>query len=167
MTFVVHDWGSALGFDWANRHRDTVKGVAYMEAIVQPVAWRDWPDQARALFQAFRSPAGEDMVLQKNIFVETVLPRSILRGLTDAEMEVYRRPYREPGESRRPTLTWPRQIPIEGEPADVTEIVQFLRRMARRVRDTQVVHQRRAGSDPDRKAKGLLPDLAEPEGDHG
>ncbi len=124
VTFVVHDWGSALGFDWANRHRDAVKGVAYMEAIVKPMTWADWSEQARPLFQGFRSPAGEDMVLQKNIFVETVLPRSILRGLTDAEIEVYRRPYREPGESRRPTLTWPRQIPIEGEPADVTEIVQ-------------------------------------------
>ena len=124
VTFVVHDWGSALGFDWSNRHRDAVKGIAYMEAIVKPMTWADWSEQARALFQGFRSPAGEDMVLQKNIFVETVLPRSILRGLTDAEIEVYRRPYREPGESRRPTLTWPRQIPIEGEPADVTEIVQ-------------------------------------------
>ncbi len=97
VTFVVHDWGSALGFDWSSRHRDALKGIAYMEAIVQPVTWGDWVERARALFQAFRSPAGEDMVLQKNTFVETVLPRSILRGLTDAEMEVYRRPYREPG----------------------------------------------------------------------
>jgi haloalkane dehalogenase len=124
VTFVVHDWGSALGFDWANRHRDAVKGIAYMEALVRPVSWAEWPEAARRVFEGFRSPAGEEMVLQSNVFVERVLPGSVMRKLTDAEMEVYRRPYREPGESRRPTLTWPRQIPIEGEPADVTEIVR-------------------------------------------
>ncbi len=124
VTLVIHDWGSGLGFDWANRHRDAVKGIAYMEAIVRPVSWAEWPDLARGIFQAFRSPAGEEMVLENNIFVERVLPGSVLRKLEEAEMEVYRRPYREPGESRRPTLTWPRQIPIDGEPADVVEIVQ-------------------------------------------
>lgn len=123
VTLVVHDWGSALGFDWANRHRDAVKGIAYMEAIVQPLTWAQWNEQARSIFQGFRSPAGEKLILERNLFVEAVLPGSIQRKLTDAEMEEYRRPYREPGESRRPTLTWPRQIPIEGEPADVTEIV--------------------------------------------
>ena len=123
MTFVIHDWGSALGFDWANRHRDAVRGIAYMEAIVTPLSWDQWPDAARALFQGFRSPAGEAMVLEKNVFVENVLPGSVLRGLTDDEMAVYRRPFAEPGEGRRPTLTWPREIPIEGEPADVVEIV--------------------------------------------
>jgi haloalkane dehalogenase len=124
VTLVIHDWGSALGFDWANRHRDAVRGIAYMEAIVRPVAWADWPEAARKLFQGFRSPAGEAMVLEQNVFVERVLPGSILRKLSDEEMQVYLRPFREPGESRRPTLTWPRQIPIEGEPADVTEIVR-------------------------------------------
>jgi haloalkane dehalogenase len=124
VTLVVHDWGSALGFDWANRHRDAVLGIAYMEAVVMPVTWAQWPDAARKVFQGFRSPAGENMVLESNVFVERVLPGSILRKLEDAEMEVYRRPYREPGESRRPTLTWPRQIPIEGEPAEVVEIVE-------------------------------------------
>jgi haloalkane dehalogenase len=124
VTFVVHDWGSALGFDWANRHRDAIKGIAYMEAIVQPLTWAQWNEQARSIFQGFRSPAGEKMILERNLFVEAVLPGSILRKLTDAEMEEYRRPYREPGEGRRPTLTWPRQIPIDGEPADVTEIVR-------------------------------------------
>jgi haloalkane dehalogenase len=125
VTFAIHDWGSALGFDWANRHREAVKGIAYMESIVCPIAsWDEWPEMARAIFQGFRSPAGEEMVLEKNVFVERVLPGSVLRGLTEAEMEVYRRPFREPGEDRRPTLTWPRQIPIEGEPADVTGIVQ-------------------------------------------
>ncbi len=124
VTFVVHDWGSALGFDWAARHRDAVKGIAYMEAIVQPVTWDDWPPPVRQAFQAFRSPAGEKMVLEQNVFVEQILPGAVLRDLSDEEMAVYRRPYREPGESRRPTLTWPREIPLEGEPADVVEIVR-------------------------------------------
>jgi len=123
VTLVIHDWGSALGFDWANRHRDAVKGIAYMEAIVMPLTWDDWPESARSLFQGFRSPAGEGLVLEKNIFVERVLPASILRDLSDEEMAEYLRPFREPGEGRRPTLTWPRQIPIDGDPADVTEIV--------------------------------------------
>lgn len=123
-TFVVHDWGSALGFDWANRHRDRVAGIAYMEAIVAPVTWDDWPDDARDLFQAFRSPAGEEMVLEKNLFVELVLPSAVMRTLAPEEMDEYRRPFTEPGESRRPTLTWPREIPIDGEPADVVEIVE-------------------------------------------
>lgn len=124
VTFVIHDWGSALGFDWANRHRDSVIGIAYMESIVRPVSWDDWPEAARGVFQGFRSSAGEDMVLDKNVFVERVLPGSIIRDLSDEEMEVYRRPFKNPGEERRPTLTWPRQIPIEGEPAEVVELVQ-------------------------------------------
>ncbi len=124
LTFVVHDWGAALGFDWARRHPDAVKGVAYMEAIVRPVSWDAWPEVARPIFQAFRSEAGEGMVLEQNVFVERVLPGSVLRKLTDAEMQVYRRPYAESGESRRPTLTWPREIPLAGEPKDVVEIVQ-------------------------------------------
>jgi len=124
VTLVVHDWGSALGFDWANRHRGQVKGIAYMEAIVRPLAWAEWPEPIRKLFQGFRSPAGEAMVLEKNVFVERVLPGSVLRGLTEAEMAVYRRPYLEPGEARRPTLTWPREIPLGGEPKDVVAIAQ-------------------------------------------
>ncbi len=123
VTLVVHDWGSALGFHWAKRHPERIKGLVYMEAIVQPMTWDDWPEAARQVFQGFRSPSGEEMVLEKNIFVERVLPGSVLRGLTDEEMEVYRRPYLSPGESRRPTLTWPREIPIEGEPADVVQLV--------------------------------------------
>jgi haloalkane dehalogenase len=123
VTFVVHDWGSALGFDWANRHRQAVKGIAYMEAIVQPLTWSDWPEPYRGIFQAFRSPAGEEMILTKNMFVESILPGAVLRTLTDEEMAHYRGPFAEPGEARRPTLTWPRQIPIDGEPADVVEIV--------------------------------------------
>jgi haloalkane dehalogenase len=124
VTLVVHDWGSALGFDWANRHRSATTGIAYMEAILMPLTWEQWPEAARGVFQGFRSPAGEAMVLESNVFVERVLPGSVLRGLDEKEMEVYRRPFREPGESRRPTLTWPRQIPLEGEPAEVVEIVE-------------------------------------------
>jgi haloalkane dehalogenase len=123
VTLVVHDWGSALGFHWARRHPERVRGVVYMEALVRPVAWAEWPEVARKVFQAMRSPGGEEMVLVKNVFVERILPASVLRGLTEEEMAIYRRPYLEPGESRRPTLTWPRQIPIDGEPADVVAIV--------------------------------------------
>jgi haloalkane dehalogenase len=123
VTIVGHDWGSALGFDWTNRNRGAVKGLAYMEAIVCPMTWATWPDSARQIFEAFRSPAGEGIILEDNVFVERVLPGSIKRKLTDAEMDVYRRSYEEPGESRRPTLTWPREIPLEGEPKDVVEIV--------------------------------------------
>ncbi|WP_422027012.1 haloalkane dehalogenase [Pyruvatibacter mobilis] len=124
VVLVIHDWGSALGFDWANRHRDAVQGIVYMEGIVKPMTWDEWPDAATAVFQGFRSPAGEEMVLEKNVFVETVLPGSIIRGLTEDEMAAYRRPFAEKGEDRRPTLTWPRQIPIEGDPADVVKIVE-------------------------------------------
>ena len=124
VTFVIHDWGSALGFDWANRHRDAVAGIAYMEAIVRPLTWAEWPEAATAVFRGLRSQAGEAMVLENNVFVERVLPGSVLRGLGETEMDVYRRPYSEPGESRRPTLTWPREIPLDGEPADVVEIAQ-------------------------------------------
>ncbi len=123
IVLVIHDWGSALGFDWANRHRDRVRGIAYMEGIVRPMEWDEFNQQARPVFEGFRSPAGEEMVLEKNTFVERVLPGSILRKLTDEEMNAYRAPFAEPGESRRPTLTWPRQIPLGGEPADVVAIV--------------------------------------------
>ena len=124
VVLVVHDWGSALGFHWARRHPERMKGAAYMEAIVRPVTWQEWPEAARKVFQGMRSPGGEEMVLQKNVFVERILPASVIRGLTAEEMERYRTPYREAGESRRPTLTWPREIPVDGEPADVVRIVQ-------------------------------------------
>ncbi len=123
VTLVIHDWGSALGFHWAQQNPEAMLGICYMEAIVRPINWDEWPDAARAVFQGFRSDAGESMVLDKNIFVEKVLPGSILRDLTDEEMNVYRRPFVKPGEDRRPTLTWPRQIPIDGGPEDVHEIV--------------------------------------------
>ena len=123
VTLVVHDWGSALGFDWANRHRDAVAGIAYMEAIVRPFTWDEWSEPGRGLFQSFRSPAGENMILEQNLFVERVLPATVLRTLSDEEMDTYRAPFRTPGEDRRPTLSWPRELPIDGEPSDVVEIV--------------------------------------------
>jgi len=123
VTLVVHDWGSALGFDWANRHRGSVAGIAYMEAIVRPVTWDDWPEASRPIFEAMRSVAGDEIVLEKNVFVERILPASVMRQLRDDEMGEYRRPFRNPGEDRRPTLTWPREIPIDGAPVDVAAIV--------------------------------------------
>ena len=122
VTLVIHDWGSALGFDWANRHRSAVEGIAYMEGIVRPLTWDEWNKDARRIFEGFRSDAGEEMILKKNLFIEAVLPGSILRKLTDEEMAAYRRPFAEEGEARRPTLSWPRQIPLDGEPADMVEI---------------------------------------------
>jgi len=124
VTLVLHDWGSALGFDWARQHAERVRALIYMEAIVRPLIWADWPENARRVFQSMRSDAGEDMVLQKNVFVERILPGSILRKLADEEMAAYRAPFTTAGEARRPTLSWPRQIPIEGQPADVVAVVE-------------------------------------------
>jgi haloalkane dehalogenase len=124
VTLVVHDWGSALGFYWAYRHPERVRGIAYMEAVVRPLNWEEWSDSSRHIFQDLRSEAGEEMVLEKNLFIEGILPSAVLRDLTEEEMNVYRRPYLEPGESRRPTLTWPRELPINGEPEDVVSIVE-------------------------------------------
>jgi haloalkane dehalogenase len=123
VTFVGHDWGAALSFDWAYRHQDAVRGLAYMEAILEPSTWSEFPDVARERFQAFRSPAGEQIVLEQNSFIEFNLPRTIQRPLSQEEMDTYRRPFAEPGEGRRPMLSWARQLPIDGSPADVTEIV--------------------------------------------
>jgi haloalkane dehalogenase len=122
VVLVVHDWGSALGFDWANHHRDRVRGIAYMEGIVRPIAgWEEWSADATSIFQGFRSDKGEAMILDRNMFVERVLPGSVLRKLSETEMAEYRRPFAK-REHRWPTLTWPRQIPIAGEPADVAQI---------------------------------------------
>ena len=123
VTLVLHDWGSALGFDWACRHESRIRGIAYMEAIVRPLGWAEWPDAIKPVFQGLRSDAGEQMILEKNVFVERILPGSILRELEPEEMAEYRRPFAEDGEPRRPTLTWPREIPLDGEPADVNGIV--------------------------------------------
>jgi len=123
-TIVGHDWGGALGFYWAFRHPERVSGLAYMETFVRPLLWDEWPEAPKKIFQAMRSPAGEEMVLQKNVFVERILPASVIRKLSEEEMAAYRHRYSEPGESRRPTLTWPREVPLDGEPADVVAIVQ-------------------------------------------
>ncbi len=122
VTLVGHDWGSVLGFYWARRHPERVRGLAYMEAIVRPVSWEEWPEDARGIFRGMRSEKGEDLVLQRNVFVERILPSSVLRDLTEEEMDVYRRPY-VTEESRRPTLAWPRELPIDGEPEEVVRIV--------------------------------------------
>ena len=124
IVLVLHDWGSALGFHWANRHRDRVAGIVYMEGIVASLTWVDWPETARRVFEGLRSSAGEEMVLAKNTFVERILPGSVMRDLTEPEMAIYRAPFVNPGEDRRPTLTWPRQIPIEGQPAEMVRIVE-------------------------------------------
>jgi len=124
VTLVVHDWGSALGFDWALRNPLRVKGIAYMEALVQPITWENWPEPSRPLFQALRSDAGEALIFEKNVFIERILPASVQRELTDTEMAAYRQPFLEMGETRRPMLSWPRSLPIDGEPADVTGIVR-------------------------------------------
>ena len=122
-TLVIHDWGSALGFNWAYDNPEKVKGICYMEAIVKSMQWVDWNEDARGIFQGFRSPAGEEMILKKNLFIEAVLPGSILRKLSDEEMNEYRRPFNDEI-ARRPTLDWPRQIPLENEPLEICKIVE-------------------------------------------
>ena len=122
VVLVGHDWGSALGFHWARNHPDLVRGIAYMEALVSPVEWSEWPEAARGIFQGFRSEKGEDLVLTRNLFVEAVLPNSVIRKLTDEEMDHYRAPFSTP-DDRQPTLNWPRQIPIDGEPVEMVELV--------------------------------------------
>ena len=119
VTFVIHDWGTALGFDWCRQNPGAVRGVAHMEGVVKRISWDEWPEAATEIFRAFRSPAGEELVLEKNVFIEGVLPNSIMRKLTDEEMDAYRAPFLNAGEDRRPTLTWPRQIPLGDEPPDV------------------------------------------------
>jgi haloalkane dehalogenase len=123
VTLVIHDWGSGLGFHWASQHRAALKGIAYMEALVMPVKWDDWPESARGIFKGFRSDKGEDLVLKRNMFVEGVLPSAVLRKLSDAEMNEYRRPYPN-SDDRQPTLNWPRAIPIDDSPADMVAIMQ-------------------------------------------
>lgn len=123
ITLVLHDWGSALGFHWAFKNQDRVNGIAYMEGIVKELKWEEWNEESRSLFQAMRSDAGEELILEKNIFIEKILTGSIIRDLSHEELETYREPFNQPGEDRRPMLSWPRQIPIEGEPNNVCKIV--------------------------------------------
>jgi haloalkane dehalogenase len=124
VTLVIHDWGSALGFHWAQKHPDAVRGIAYMEAVVMPLpTWDDWPEKARGIFQGFRSPKGEDLILNRNLFIEAVLPSSIMRPLTDEEMATYRAPFAD-APDRQVMLNWPREIPIAGEPPHMVALVQ-------------------------------------------
>jgi haloalkane dehalogenase len=123
VTLVIHDWGSAIGFYWAQNHPDAVKGIAYMEGIVMPVNWEDWPEAAAGIFQGFRSGKGEDLILNRNMFIEGVLPSAVIRDLSEEEMAHYRSPFEAP-EDRQPTLNWPRQIPISGEPPHMVELVE-------------------------------------------
>jgi len=132
VTFVLHDWGASFGFDWARRHPDAVKGLAYSEANVRPFAWEDFPEVTRQGLQMLRGEAGEQMILEQNFFIERALPPMILRGLADEEMTEYRHPFIEPGEGRRPMLTFPRQVPIDGEPADVADIYEAYARWLER-----------------------------------
>lgn len=119
---VMHDWGASFGFDWARRHPNAVEGLVYIEANVRPLTWEDFPDFVQQGVRMLRSEAGEQMILEQNMFIERFLPAAVLRGLSDEELAQYRRPFSEPGEGRRPMMSFPRQIPISGEPADVTEI---------------------------------------------
>ena len=135
VTMIVHDWGSALGFDWAYQNPKSIQGIAYMEAIVRPVTWEEWPELARNIFQGFRSNAGEKLILEKNLFIEGVLPNSIIRNLSKKEMDVYREPFLKSGEDRRPTLSWPREIPIDGSPKNMVEIVS---RYAKWLKDSDI-----------------------------
>ena len=160
VTLVLHDWGSALGFDWAYRHQSSVRAIAYMEAFVATIdTWDDWPPEAVAFFRAIRSAAGEELVLEQNLFIEQVLPSEVLRGLTEEEMAVYRRPYLEPGESRRPTLTWPRQVPVAGEPSRRPRHRPHLRRVAGLVGRPEAVRGGRSRRDV-REPPGVRPLLA-------
>ena len=156
VTIMVHDWGAQLGFTWANLNREAVKGIAHMQGVIGDFRWEHWPEKVQILFKRFRSPGGEDLVLGENYFVENILPAMTLRDLTEEEMNEYRRPYRNPGEDRRPTLTWPREIPIEGYPSDVLRVIEennvWLARSPLRA-------QRR----PDRGAPRYGPPVAEPD----
>jgi haloalkane dehalogenase len=131
VTLVLHDWGSALGFHWAHQNPERIAGIAYMEALVRPLTWKEWPEPSRGIFEGLRSAKGEELILQKNVFIERILPGSIMRKLTEAEMEAYRKPFTSPGEDRRPMLSWPRELPLDGEPDDVVTIVgQYAQWMA-------------------------------------
>jgi len=123
VVLVLDDWGAVLGLDWARQNSQRVKGIVHMEAIAAPLSWPDIPEQARSLFSALRSPEGERMVLEENIFVEKILPQAVIRQLTDAELNHYRSPFRNSGEDRRPMLSWPRSLPIDGEPVQVADVV--------------------------------------------
>jgi haloalkane dehalogenase len=123
VVLVLDDWGAVLGFDWARQNSQRVQGIVHMEAIAAPLIWSDIPQYGHPLFKALRSPEGERMVLQENIFIEKILPQAVIRQLTNEELNHYRSPFRNSGEDRRPMLSWPRSLPIDGEPAETAEVV--------------------------------------------
>ncbi len=164
VVLVLHDWGSALGFDWASRHPERVAGICYMEALVSPFTQAEWSVPERAPLRAICSPEGEALVLERNVFVERYLPGGVLRTLSDAEMDAYRAPFATPGEGRRPTLTWPRQIPVEGQPEDVAAVVAEYGRVDGGERHPQAVHQCRPRPRADRPCPRPVPDMAQPDG---
>ena len=157
---VVHDWGSALGFSWAQRHPDSVKAIVYMEGIVRSFkSWNEWPESTRAFFQAQRTEAGEDLILEKNLFIEYLLP---LRNISAEAMDVYRRYFRVPGPARQPILSWTRDLPISGEPEDVVRSSTHTRRgsRTRQFRSYSSMQIRRL---PHRSTKRVLPLVAKPD----
>ena len=120
---IIHDWGSALGFHWAKNNPEKVKGICYMESIVKPFKWKDWPEKSVSIFKNLRSEKGEEIILKKNIFIEHILPKSIIRELSDEEMNIYRLPYTGDNKNRLPMLAWPRLLPIEKKPYEIYKIV--------------------------------------------
>lgn len=166
VTLVVHDWGSALGFDWAYRHQDAVRGIAYLEAIVMPRKFSEMPEPLRQTFQALLSSAGEQMVLEQNIFIEVLLQSGMLRQLTQEELQEYHRPWADPGEGRRPMLSWPRQAPYDGEPADVTEIATTYGAWLSRSLIPKLFMEARARRDGAERT-GVLPKLSRSARGHG
>jgi len=167
VVLVGHDWGAVLGIDWARRHPQAVRGIAYLETLVAPVT-SDGPNAPDpAFFGPLRTPEGEKLVLQDNAFVEHVLPAGTQRSLAGHDMAAYRRPYLQAGESRRPTLTWAREIPIDGTPADVDDLVRRNAAWMATAGGAQAVHQRRPRSLVDRRAAGGLSSLASSARGHG
>ena len=126
IVLVIHDWGSALGFEWARRYPQRVRGIVYMEALVCPVTWDDWPEAARGIFQGFRSPKGEELILERNLFIEGVLPSAIIRDLDTPTLDAYRAPFLDRGEARRALLAWPRQLPMDGDPPETVAVAEAI-----------------------------------------
>jgi len=123
VTLILDDWGAMLGFEWANTHRGRVRAIVHLEPVTVPLQWTDLPEPAHPFFKALRSPAGEKMVLEDNVFIEKVLPGAVLRQFSGEELDHYRKPYLQPGEGRRPTLSWPRSLPIDGQPSTTLDVI--------------------------------------------
>ncbi|MFJ8013201.1 haloalkane dehalogenase [Streptomyces sp. NPDC096339] len=124
VVLVGQDWGGALAFDWATRHPERVLGIAFMETILRPMGWDEYSPEGRARFEAIRTPGvGEEMVLERNLFIEDSIGKTMMSSLSEADHAVYAAPYPTP-ESRLPMLRWARSLPIDGDPADVVAVVE-------------------------------------------